>query len=176
MMEGDADHKGVNLADLTDDEKDTLMAWRRWIVNVAAKKSEAYHHEGPYNLKTHFLTRETFLDVLNMCSSRSLTTVIYREKNIPFRITSDRLSSRFSYVFQYARMAETNSPLFTTLGFERHLTHFLLHDNLAAEDGWEMPPSKRGKEDGIGRVDLEAAIEGSQWLAPQQRRDRFYLE
>jgi hypothetical protein len=114
------------------------------------------HIEEAYNLKIHFLTRETFLDVVVMCQVRILMVKLYREKYPTFRIFGDRFSSRFSeYVFQYCRMAETNSPMCSVLGFKRHLRHFHLMIDMAVTSGLKFPPSKRGVPNDISRVDLD---------------------
>jgi len=112
----------------------------------------------------HFLTRETFLDIVNMCQCRILMVKLYRVKGINIKIVGNRFSSRFSeYIFQYARMHETNSPLFGVLGFKRHLSHFLLHMEMASKSGWKMPPSKRGVPDEVGRVDMDAHQVPPEW-------------
>ena len=72
-------------------------------------------------MDTHFITRETFLDVvlITLCQSHILTVKLYRDHHSEYRIFGDRFSSRFSeYIFQYARMAETNSPSCSVLGFK----------------------------------------------------------
>ena len=132
------------------------ITWRHWLVNHANKLRKPTHIEGAYKLDTHFITRETFLDVIVMCQSRILMVKLYREEHSAFRIFGDRFSSRFSeYVFQYSRMAETNAPLFSVLGFKRHLRHFHLMVDMAATSGLKMPPSKRGVPNDISRVDVE---------------------
>ena len=63
-----------------------------------------------YTLKKHFLTRETFLDILTITQTRILLVVLYREWYPDFKIHGPNVSSRFSeYVFQYCRRFETNS-------------------------------------------------------------------
>ena len=99
------------------------------------------------------MTRETFLDIIIMCQCRILLVVLYRECGFQYRIFADRFSSRFSeYVFQYARMAETNSPLFGVMGFHRHLQHFILQMEMAVTSGLKLPPSKRGVPNDVSRV------------------------
>ena len=83
------------------------------------------------------------------------STLRYRQEFPTFRIFGDRFSSRFSeYVFQYCRMAETNSPLCSVLGFKRHLRHFHLMIDDASTAGLKFPASKRGVQNDISRVDL----------------------
>jgi len=129
-----------------------MLYWRHWLQEVAPKGAKP-SHIGKFSIKDHFITRETFLDVILMCQARILLVKLYREKYPSFRIVGDRLSSRFSeYVFQYARMAETNAPLFGVLGFKRHLRHFLLQMRMAATSGLKMPPSNRGIPNDVSRV------------------------
>jgi hypothetical protein len=106
-------------------------------------------------LDVHFITRQTLLDVIVMCQARIFLVKLYREEHSTYRIFGDRFSSRFSeYVFQYARMAETNSPLFSVLGFKRHLRHFHLMMDMAVTSGLKMPHSKRGVPNDVSRVDI----------------------
>jgi hypothetical protein len=98
-----------------------------------------------YSLKKHFLTRETFLDVLTLTQTRILIVLLYRESYPMFKVHGPNIASRFSeYVFQYCRMHETNSPLFDVAGFRRHIKHFLLQIQLAASGEIQMPDSRRG--------------------------------
>ena len=98
-----------------------------------------------YTLKKHFLTRETFLDVLTLTQTRILLVMVYREHYPNCKIHGPNLSSRFSeHVFQYCRMHETNSPNFDVAGFRRHIKHLLLQMQLAAESKVKLPPSRRG--------------------------------
>ena len=147
------------------------MYWRYWLDCVAPELHRPHDMADGFSVSSHLLTRETFLDIINMCECRILLVKLYRDKGIPYRIRGDRISSRFSeYIFQYARMHETNSPLFGVLGFKRHLSHFLLHAEMAAKAGWKMPKSKRGVPDGIQRVDLAAnAIPFGSWHLHDER-------
>jgi len=172
------DNVAVNVADLPAEEFKTLrvqavedaafcltfaITWRHWLSNHAPSLVKPTHIEGQYKMETHFITRETFLDVIVMCQCRILMVKLYRERFPTFRIFGDRFSSRFSeYVFQFARMSETNSPSFSVQGFKRHLRHFQLKIDDAVNSGLKMPPSKRGVPNDISRVDLAkyAAPEG----------------
>ena len=132
------------------------ITWRHWLVNHANSGRKPSHIESKYEVSVHFITRETFLDVVVMCQSRILMVKLYREQHATYRIFGDRFSSRFSeYVFQYARMAETNSPSFSVLGFKRHLRHFHLMVDMAVTSGLKLPPSKRGVPNDISRVDVQ---------------------
>jgi hypothetical protein len=98
-----------------------------------------------YTLKKHFLTRETFLDVMTITQTRILLVVLYRDWYPEFKIHAPNISSRFSeYVFQYARMHETNSPLFDVAGFRRHLKHLIGQMKLVATTGLKVPNARCG--------------------------------
>lgn len=98
-----------------------------------------------YTLKKHFLTRETFLDVMTITQTRILSVVLYRVWYPKYKIHAPNISSRFSeYVFQYARMHSTNSPLFDVAGFRRHLKHLIGQMKLAATTGLKVPAARRG--------------------------------
>ena len=132
------------------------ITWRHWLSNHANKGRRPDHIDSQCEMGVHFITRETFLDVVVMCQSRILMVKLYREEHPTFRIFTDRFSSRFSeYVFQYARMAESNSPSFSVLGFKRHLRHFHLTVDMATTSGLKLPPSKRGVPNDISRVDVQ---------------------
>jgi hypothetical protein len=133
-----------------------VITWRHWLSNHANKKRPPSHIESAYQMDTHLITRETFLDVIVMCQARILMVKLYRDHHPQYRIFGDRFSSRFSeYIFQYARMAETNSPSCSVLGFKRHLRHFLLKVDMEVSSGLKFSASKRGIPNGISRVDLE---------------------
>ena len=137
-----------------------VLTWRYWLHKPAKRFAQAAHLDGQYGVHLMF-TRETFLDIVVLCQVRILMVVLYREQFPKCRIFGDRFSSRFSeYIFQYARMAETNSPLFGMLGFKRHLKHFWPMVDMAADGNVKMPPSKRGVPNDISRVDL------AKWAAP----------
>jgi hypothetical protein len=56
-----------------------------------------------------------------------------------------RFSSAYSeYIFQYGRMAQTNSPVISVLGWWRHLKHYLYQQFLEAGSGFALPASVRG--------------------------------
>ena len=62
-----------------------------------------------------------------------------------FKIHAPNVSSRFSeYVFQYARMHSTNSPLFDIAGFRRHLKHLIGQMKLVATTGLKVLAARRG--------------------------------
>jgi hypothetical protein len=95
-----------------------LLLWRYWLSKLANTEDLPDGIEKPYSVKDNFMTRETFLDIILLCQCRILLVKLYREKFPKFRTFGDRFSSRFAeYVFQYARMMETNAPLFGVLGF-----------------------------------------------------------
>jgi len=138
-----------------------LLLWRYWLSKLANTEDLPDGIEKPYSVKDNFMTRETFLDIILLCQCRILLVKLYREKFPNFRIFGDRFSSRFAeYVFQYARMMETNAPLFGVLGFMRHLSHFFLQIEMAAKDNVKMPHSKRGVPNDVSRVEIE------KWAAP----------
>ena len=113
-----------------------------------------------HTLKKHFLTRETFLDVLNICQTRILVVILYREWYPKFKVHAPNLSSRFSeYVFQYCRMHQTNSPLFNIAGFRRHVKHLIGHMKLAATTGLKIPQAKRGVPHGVKYFEDRSAFE-----------------
>ena len=137
-----------------------VLTWRYWLHKPAKRFHQPDYLESGYGVELMF-TRETFLDIVVMCQVRILMVVFYREHFPKCRIFGDRFSSRFAeYIFQFARMAETNSPLFGMLGFKRHLKHFWLMTDMAADGNVKMPPSKRGVPNDISRVDI------SKWAAP----------
>ena len=73
-----------------------VLYWR-WRIGVKLAGSG-------FCLKKHFLTRETFLDVLTITQARILLVVVYREHFPELKIHGPNISSRFSeYVFQYCR-------------------------------------------------------------------------
>jgi hypothetical protein len=130
-----------------------VLYWRWNIVRLQSKG---------FSLKKHFMTRETFLDVLTLTQTSILVRILYREWYPKYKVHGLNLSSRFSeYVFQYCRMHETNSPLFDIAGFRRHLKHFLGQMELAIEGHVQMPPSKRGVPNRVEQV------EKTQYEAPE---------
>jgi hypothetical protein len=138
-----------------------VVLWRWWLHKHANSQPRPEEIESPYSVNAHFMTRETFLDVILMCQCRILLVKLYREHFSKFRVHADRFSSRFAeYIFQYARMAETNAPLFGVMGFLRHLQHFQLQIEMAASGCVKMPPSRRGVPNDVSRVDVEG------WAAP----------
>lgn len=151
-------------ADATDREQAVIDAsfccafalyWRYRVVQLKDKQ---------FNLKKHFLTRETFLDILTMTQTRILLVVLYRQWYPEFKIHAPNVSSRVSeYVFQYCRMHETNSPLFDVAGFRRHLKHFVLQMQLGIHSNIDMPPSKRGMPNSVRRVQPETFSAPEGW-------------
>jgi hypothetical protein len=141
-----------------------LLNWRHWLLEYAPKLSKPSHLHSRYGLTDNFLSRQTFVDIVNMCQSRILLVKMYRERYSRLKIAPERVSSRFSeYVFQYCRMAETNSPLFGVLGFKRHLSHFRLQIEMAATSGLVQPDSKRGVPNSVERVNHEIAHAPDDW-------------
>ena len=137
-----------------------VLTWRYWLHKPAKGFVTPAHLDKVYGVDLMF-TRETFLDIVVMCMVRILMVVLFREKFPTCRIFGDRFSSRFAeYIFQYARMAETNSPCFGMLGLKRHWKHLWLTMDMAAAGNLKMSPSKRGVKNDVSRVDK------SKWAAP----------
>jgi hypothetical protein len=69
-------------------------------------------------LAENFLTRETFLDIVTSCHGCILRFPQFRNKwGGKFQPNGPRFSLAFSeYIFQYGRMAQTNSPVVSVLG------------------------------------------------------------
>ena len=97
-------------------------------------------------LAENFLTRETFLDIVTSCHGCILRFPQFRDNwGGKFRPDGPRFSSAFSeYIFQYGRMAQTNSPVVSVLGWFRHLKHYLYQQWLEAESDMPLPASCRG--------------------------------
>ena len=80
--------------------------WRDWVLDSV------------HSVKTTFLTRETFLDVVTSCNTRILLFPMYRDHFPKFKPHGPYVSSRFSeYVFQFSRMRQTNNVLVSVRGF-----------------------------------------------------------
>ena len=138
-----------------------LLLWRYWLHKLANTEDLPEGVEKPYSVADNFMTRETFFDIILLCQRRILLVKLYHEKFPKFRVFGDRFSSRFAeYVFQYARMMETNAPLFGVLGFMRHLQHFFLQIEMSATDDVKMLHLKRGVPNDVSRVDVQ------KWAAP----------
>ena len=112
-----------------------VMHWRYHIVTTKG-----------LTLAENFLTRETFLDVVTSCHGCILRFPQFRDNwDGKFRPDGPRFSSAFSeYFFQYGRMAQTNSPVVSVLGWFRHLRHYLYQQWLEAESDMPIPASCRG--------------------------------
>ena len=71
-------------------------------------------------------------------------------------VQARRFSSRFSeYMFQYGRMAQTNSPVVSVKGWFIHMQHYLYNQHLEADNpGLRLPQSLRGIPHSIDRVQI----------------------
>jgi hypothetical protein len=112
-----------------------VMHWRYHVVSMPG-----------LTLKENFLTRETFLDVVTSCHGCILRFPQFRDNwGGKFRPDGPRFSSAYSeYTFQYGRMAQTNSPVVSVLGWWRHLKHYLYQQFLKASSGFALSASGRG--------------------------------
>ena len=80
--------------------------------------------------------------------------MMYREWYPEFKVHGPHASSQFSeYVFQYARMHETNSPCFDVGGFRHHLKHQIGQLLMAVDCDVELPNSKRSVLNTVKGVD-----------------------
>ena len=112
-----------------------VMHWRYHVVSTPG-----------LTLQANFLTRETFLDIVTSCHGCILRFPQFRDNwGGKFRPDGPRFSSAYSeYIFQYGRMAQTNSPVISVLGWWRHLKHYLYQQFLEAGSGFALPASVRG--------------------------------
>ena len=116
-----------------------------------------YYVSDRFDLKINFLTRETCLDLITSCHGCILRFVQFRECwGGQFRPDGSRFSSRFSeYMFQYGRMAQTNSPVVSVKGWFIHMQHYLYNQHLEADNpGLRLPQSLRGIPHSIDRVQI----------------------
>ena len=119
-----------------------VMHWRSHLVNKGL------------SLETHFLTRETFLDIVTSCHGCILRFGQFRDiYGGRFKPDGPRFSSAFSeYFFQFGRMRQTNSPVVSVMGWARHLDHYLYQQSLEASAGFQLPASCRGIPHSIERM------------------------
>lgn len=98
------------------------------------------------DLRQHFLTSETFQDVLICCNVIILVVELMAQEHPHIRIDFSRLSSRFSeYVFQALRSATKTSNKFSAMSCV-HIINSIITELLSAADGAINEPlqSKRG--------------------------------
>lgn len=115
-----------------------VLYWQ-WLIVSHAKLN--------FTLKKHFITRETFLDILTLTHTSIVLIILYRDDPdlAKWKIHHRAVSSCISeYTFQQVRMGECNSPLFDVAGFRWHLKHLLQQMEQAAQGLIEFPDSKRG--------------------------------
>jgi hypothetical protein len=112
-----------------------VMHWRFHIVSTPG-----------LTLQANFLTRETFLDIVTSCHGCILRFPQFRDNwGGKFKPDGPRFTSAYSeYFFQYGRMAQTNSPVVSVLGWWRHLKHYLYQQFAEADWGGSLPASCRG--------------------------------
>ena len=122
-----------------------VMHWRYHVVSTPG-----------LDLKSNFLTRETFLDIVTSCHGCILRFPQFRDNwDGKFKPDGPRFSSAYcEYVFQYGRMAQTNSPVVSVLGWFRHLKHYLFQQWMEAESSFSLPKSCRGIPHSIERVKI----------------------
>ena len=103
--------------------------------------------------KEHFLTHETFTDVVISVTNLLLLIVLFREKfggefigNFEiFRLLPSYISSRFlEYLFAFCRSEHRNATSFGAYAGFVHVKHFHWIKKLEAIGGLELPSSKRG--------------------------------
>ena len=123
------------------------MHWRHYVVDTPG-----------LNLSTHFLTRETFLDMVTSCHHCILRFPQFRDNwGGKFKPDGPRFSSAYSeYFFQYGRMAQCNSPVVSVYGWFTHLKHYLYQQFLEATSTISLPASCRGIPHSIERVQIPA--------------------
>ena len=112
-----------------------VMQWRHHVVTTTGLTLEA-----------NFLTRETFLDIVTSCHGCIYRFPQFRDNyDGKFKPFGPRFTSAFSeYGFQYGRMAQTNSPVVSILGWFRHFKHYLYQQWLEADSELPVPASCRG--------------------------------
>jgi hypothetical protein len=110
-----------------------------------------------FKLTENFLTRETCLDLITGCHCCILRFVQFRECwGGRFKPDGPRFSSAYSeYIFQYGRMAQTNSPVVSVKGWFTHLQHYLYQQSMESDNpGLKIPQSCRGIPHSIERVQI----------------------
>jgi hypothetical protein len=110
-----------------------------------------------FNLSENFLTHETCLDMITSCHCCILRFIQFRECwGGRFKPDGPRFSSAYSeYVFQYGRMAQTNSPVVSVKGWYTHLQHYLYQQSIESDNpGLKIPQSCRGIPHSIERVKI----------------------
>jgi hypothetical protein len=95
--------------------------------------------------------------MITSCHGCILRFVQFRESwGGRFKPDGPRFSSAYSeYIFQYGRMAQTNSPVVSVKGWFTHLRHYLFNQHLEADNpGLKIPQSCRGIPHSIERVQI----------------------
>ena len=139
-----------------------VMHWRYHVVTTNG-----------LTLAENFLTRETFLDIVTSCHGCILRFPQFRDNwGGKFKPDGPRFSSAFSeYIFQYGRMAETNSPVVSNLGWFRHINHYLYQQWLEAESDMPIPASCRGIPHSIDQR-IQIPEVSPRWTHPGMQRMR----
>ena len=132
-----------------------IMHWRAFIVSKEGKRLGL-------TLEANFLTRETFLDMVTSCHGCILRFPQFRDHwGGKFMPDGARFSSAYSeYVFQYGRMAQTNSPVVSVQGWFTHLKHYVYQQHLESTSNHKVPASCRGIPHTIDRIQIPEVPDG----------------
>ena len=112
-----------------------ILFWRWWIATSTPGET----------LAIHFITCETFLDVVTSAGSAIYRSPLFRDHYPNDAPVGNRFASRLDEdFFQFSRMRQKNAPSFGVKGFLTHVRHYTCQQFLVAEGQWETPSSKPG--------------------------------
>ena len=112
-----------------------IRFWRWWIATPTRGET----------LAIHFITRETFLDVVTSAGTAIYRYPLFRDHYPNYAPFGNRFASRFDeFLFQFSCTRQKNATSFGVKGFLTHVRHYTCQQFLVAEGQWETPSSKRG--------------------------------